>query len=790
MTTPESPITKIVAGTKEFLRSHYMAVGGTVLVWTVLGGVFTASDMGRNFEFQVARRAEFVTRDKLGLSPELDSHIKIFGYDDKAIAAFKNPDIPLGDWSLVIRAIEARKPRVILIDKIFGFIPQGEQTGLDGFLAALKAGGKNIALGSFLHSNVIPLREPLDIEREEFMLDNFVGGATDALTWLPIRNMQVYGPQKEISTTVGRIGQILNPGFGSIEPWVRVNGNRAVPHLSLLAAKELKVTTEGTFADGHFMPLDRHGLVNINFTSPAVYYKRALSMRGMINKARAGEPLTDISESDIVVLLPLMYTGNFDMMESPLGRIPSGFVHASLASSIVTGQWLKPTLSPWFLLFALIMTGALIGGMSGAVIFWPIFLSGIVAILTTTLGAFSFYGVVFPWLYPFVGFMGAALTMYAISVFELQERSRRLNDALNGLMPRHKLKELIAGKSQLTRDPCERVVTVMFLDIANFSAAAQERTPKEVFFHLKSIMNKVTQTVHGLGGTVDRTLGDGVLCFFGYSYDGASNANHADAAIACAREIQRYNVLKCIEDGKGSQPILPFRIGINTASAFIGDLGNPDRIDFTLIGNGVNLAQRLESACDHHSIMVSLTSFDLAGNYTDKSPGVSKRKIKIKHHEDLVDCVEIDPLTDMAEARSEATKTLRQRMGINRREQRWPVSSVNVPITLQTKFGPAKIVDFSKSGLCLGLTSYLAKGVQFGVEIETADKVMAEELRRVGVLKFRCEVRWGRPHEGQYIHGAQFSDLNESQALAFFEFLRTHLATDKSNVSELRRAAS
>ncbi len=628
-------------------------------------------------------------------------------------------------------------------------------------------------LSAFLHPD-IPLRLPLDVERKEFMLDKYIGDVIDPLSWLPINNLKVYGPHEELAEAASRVGSILYPGYGVIAPWVRVSSKRAVPHLGLAVGSDVKLTRVGTVIDGTLVPLDRHGFANINFTSQTEYWSHTSSMRRIIQRSRDGVALTEIEPGDVVILLPLMYSGAFDVLEGPTGRIPAGFLHANIADSILRDDWLKSYSSvPYATLIIAVMASNLVGGISGAVGFWPLFLAALTFGIGGSLVAFAYFNLALPWLFLSVPFFGASLTMYARSVYALHERTRRLKDALTGLMPRHKLNDLIRGKYKLSREPCERVVTVMFLDIANFSVASQERTPKDVFMQLKEIMNRVSATIHKYGGTVDRTLGDGLLCFFGYCYDGVASDSHADSAINCAREIQRDNVLKCIEDGGKAAPILPFRIGINTTSAFIGDMGNLDRIDFTLIGNGVNQAQRLESACDHHSIVVSLTTFDLATEWHGSSNGICRRKIKIKHHENLVDCVDIDPLHNMSEQRITAAKLLRARLSLDRRDQRWPVGD-GVTVSLTTKYGTARLVDFSRSGLCVVLPTFLARGVQLGVQIDTQDTVLAAELRDEGLLKFNGEIRWGRPRETEYLHGLQFLDINETQLDAFLDTMRRH----------------
>src|SRR5690606_6374571 len=104
------------------------------------------------------------------------------------------------------------------------------------------------------------------------------------------------------------------------------------------------------------------------------------------------------------------------------------------------------------------------------------------------------------------------------------------------------------------------------------------------------------------GGYVDRTLGDGMLCVFGYSAEGGPGESqyHADQALTCAAAIQRKNIQRILDARSTGDAVFPLRIGINTAGVFIGNLGDSVNSDFTVIGNGVNFASRLEHSCDRH----------------------------------------------------------------------------------------------------------------------------------------------------------------------------------------------
>ncbi|MCX6117459.1 MAG: CHASE2 domain-containing protein [Proteobacteria bacterium] len=747
-----------------------MRLGIISFFWLALFLIFQRTDLSKYIEYQFAQRLEFYSRDQLGKSPTLDRKIKIFAYDDLSIAAFKSAEISLGDWTLMLKAIGDRKPRAILIDKIFGYISPSEERDLPKFVNELKT-QKNTILSCFLQSAVLPQRPLLDLERPEYSLDAQQLENSDALNWLSIVNKNAYGPLPEIAEAAPAIGQILYPGLGRVYPWVRVSQNRAIPHASLLTSDNLTMDARGSRINGEVLPVDNSGMLPINFTSVKKYYSNASSMRSLMARARASTPITDINEGDIVILLPLMYTGNIDLIETPMGRIPGGFIHVSIINSMLKDEWLKPKFDSNLTVVFASLSGIAIALIAEPLSFWVAFLAFQLIYILGALGAFAYFGWVLPWIYPCMAMTCNALSIHAIRSVELRKETRRLKSALTGLLPSNKLKELLAGNSHIVGKPCERVVTVMFLDISNFSSTSQMRTPEEVFNFLKEIMGHITMLVHKHGGTVDRSLGDGLLCFFGYSYDGRVDEKHVDAAIACAIEIQRENVVRCINQKDSQNPIWPFRIGLNTTAAFIGDLGNQDRMDFTLIGNGVNLAQRLEAACNHHSILVSLTTFDLSNRFNINSAGVNRCKINVKNQTALLECIEIDPLSDMEAQKQTANKAFRERLGLNRSEERWPVSKEG-PIEFKSSFGKTHLVDFSRAGCCIGLNELLARGLHFSVELSSHDEVLEQKIRSLRLSNFRAVVRWSRPHDQGFIHGVQYVDINDSQRLEFFELLR------------------
>ena len=128
----------------------------------------------------------------------------------------------------------------------------------------------------------------------------------------------------------------------------------------------------------------------------------------------------------------------------------------------------------------------------------------------------------------------------------------------------------------------------MFVDIRSFTAAARMRTPAEVVARLDAVFEILVDTVDRHSGIVNKFLGDGLLAIFGAPIDDPLEAANA---VAAAREM-----LSAIEAGNVGDP-WPIRlgIGIHIGQAVAGTVGSPRRKEYTVIGDTVNLASRLES---------------------------------------------------------------------------------------------------------------------------------------------------------------------------------------------------
>ena len=154
-----------------------------------------------------------------------------------------------------------------------------------------------------------------------------------------------------------------------------------------------------------------------------------------------------------------------------------------------------------------------------------------------------------------------------------------------------------AAEQILTRDPglggTEQIITVMFVDIRAFTERSAHLSPTKAVGLLNEFLQAMVETVEGRhAGMINKFLGDGFMALFGI---GNNSSNHADEAVAAARSIQKtLERLNAERQGRGEEPV-EIGIGINTGPAIVGSIGSPERMEFTVIGNTVNVASRIEA---------------------------------------------------------------------------------------------------------------------------------------------------------------------------------------------------
>jgi adenylate cyclase len=184
-------------------------------------------------------------------------------------------------------------------------------------------------------------------------------------------------------------------------------------------------------------------------------------------------------------------------------------------------------------------------------------------------------------------------TSMTLQSFTAAEMERRRTRAMFGrYVSPAVMEELMKNPDLASLGGQRREVTVLFADIRGFTSYSENKPPEEVVSRLNAYLDEMTVVIFRHGGTLDKYLGDGLMAVFGVPL---VLDRHAAKAVSCALEMQRA-VDKLNEKWQAEgQPPLQIGIGINSGSVLVGNVGSQERMDYTVIGEDVNLASRLES---------------------------------------------------------------------------------------------------------------------------------------------------------------------------------------------------
>ncbi len=764
-------------------------------IWIVVASMFWAAALyffsqtriAQEFEVRVAKSFDHRVREALGRSPKLHPRVKIFGFDDKVLGRLGRATLTPDEWTRLLTSMDALNPSAIVIDAMFSLDEPDLLRNVDGIqktMAALKA---PVIIGAFVSNiTVTGGREALDLTKPDYSPQRWFSGSEldeSDLAFVNDKKLRryeakyIYGPGKISRTLFKHVGHFLYDGDSVFMPLLVAKDNKSVlPYFGLLTDAGAKVENGQLRVHGNVVPIDENGQVHINFSSKSDYFGaegRVRSLWRMLEDSRKTSTTLDgVAEGDIVLIIPMMYTGNTDFKMTPMGYVPGGLVHATIISNALSGAWLKPIQGKPLIVAVACVIGAIVGAANGPLAFAALMLTLQLVWFGLCAYLFVFHNIVTAGHIPALGFLLAAATVFTERMRVAEKKRLVLKTALDGLISPRNLREMARNPDAGVLEAREEVITVMFIDVVGFSLISENQVPRLAFDSLKTLINDLAAEVHAHGGVVNKTLGDGLLCCFGKIFDdGAAHADHAEQAVRCAIAIQKTNLLHNVQAADVGESIYPLRVGINTASIFLGDLGTGDRIDISVVGNGVNFAKRLEGACDMHSILLSKTTKDLLSPHILHEAGLKRKLINIKHHTELIEAFEYDPFHAQTELRQKATQLFRHYASLARVEDRWTLSPEE-NVALVTNVGRGELIDFSSTGLRVKLPELMVRGSIIYIDLDASDPTVLQQLHAENLQRVQAEVRWSYADKDTNIHGLVFRDIAADRCERLIRILR------------------
>ncbi|MSP88019.1 MAG: adenylate/guanylate cyclase domain-containing protein [Alphaproteobacteria bacterium] len=293
--------------------------------------------------------------------------------------------------------------------------------------------------------------------------------------------------------------------------------------------------------------------------------------------------------------------------------IPGVYIHAAGINNLLRGDGLAPLgAGPSFALslgFALVVAAAamtLAPPMAGG----AVALTALAWIAVATL-AFR-HGTVLPLFQALASGLAAFPALMAWRFLVTDSDRRRLGQAFGLYLPRAEIDRMMAQGRPPELGGEARAVSILFSDIAGFTAISEKRDPARLIEDLNQYFAAMTEIVEAQGGFVDKFIGDAVVAVFGAP---VADPDHARRAVLAAIEMRRVLADEAARFTLGDGQPVRARIGVNSGMALVGNIGSPRRFNYTVMGDAVNLAARLEGANKGYGtqILVSADTADACG---------------------------------------------------------------------------------------------------------------------------------------------------------------------------------
>ena len=284
------------------------------------------------------------------------------------------------------------------------------------------------------------------------------------------------------------------------------------------------------------------------------------------------------------------------------GQMPGVEIHASAIETLARGDRIR--VAPWW--FSLVL--ALFGGPIGA--FLVVQLRAMRAFIVmiavwsvlgiTTWAAFSFANI---WIFAVGPTAGLALGYVATSIenFIREQREKR---RLSQFFSPDVLREIVRHREDVQLGSSRRLITVFFSDLRGFTSLSEKMEPEVISEMLREYLSEMTQIVFNHKGTVDKYIGDCVMAIWNAPFE---DPEHAVNAVKTALDFQERTLAVSAKWEERIGGKIRNGCGINTGEAVVGTMGSRQRLEYTAIGDTVNLAARLESTTKDYNASIIIS---------------------------------------------------------------------------------------------------------------------------------------------------------------------------------------
>ena len=303
-----------------------------------------------------------------------------------------------------------------------------------------------------------------------------------------------------------------------------------------------------------------------------------------------------------IILVGTSASGLLDARATPLdAAVPGVDIHSQVLEHLLTGRFLtRPDYALALEQFVIVIFGVLLAFVLprvSAMYAAAIGVSVMALVVAAGWGAYRLADLLLDPAYPalVLGILTAGITFYTYQTVEVQRGQIRL--AFGRYLAPAVVQEIIAHPERLRLGGEQRVLTLMFCDVRNFTSISERLTATELTHFINELLSPLTEIILERRGTIDKYMGDAIMAFWNAPLDDPDHKSHAcSAAVAMAKKLEELNERwqqQALSAGRSFQEVR-IGIGLNSGECCVGNLGSSIRFDYSAIGDEVNVTSRFE----------------------------------------------------------------------------------------------------------------------------------------------------------------------------------------------------
>ena len=364
-----------------------------------------------------------------------------------------------------------------------------------------------------------------------------------------------------------------------------------------ILTKAEKAGLQSVGVRGFEIPTDRNGQVWVHFArrDPSIYVSALDVLEGRVPPEKIAQKLVLVGTSAV---------GLLDVKTTPVDPVMPGVeIHAQVLESVLSRSVLsQPSYAIAAEFLAAIVLGVLV--IAFAPMLGPVTLVAVGALFGTVLIGTSWYfytvhRLLIDFTYPLLSTTSIYLTLIFTSFVREQKQRRQIRSAFGQYISPALIEQLAQSPEKLVLGGEEREMTIMFSDVRGFTTISEsyKHDPQGLTALMNRFLTPLTNAILDRKGTIDKYMGDAIMAFWNAPLDDKEHQlNACEAALDMLERIDALNQEREIEAENGGHPYIPINVGVglNTGSCVVGNMGSNLRFDYSVLGDSVNLASRLE----------------------------------------------------------------------------------------------------------------------------------------------------------------------------------------------------